>query len=253
MTGKARIAIAGTVGVAALALAGTAHAADGNVTAGGVTFIYQVDDAVQFDGPGCAQVFWNGTYQRPSEVGITVNIELRRRGSNSPETDADDVPSWSSVTTGTLSGEMCISDYYFDPSGGPFTFTGTLDATDDNDRTIATTTLPSATLPVRQNKARFNRLTVRSESKTNWGKVTGRVTAATVTKGRLGADGTVTVEVKQQGKWRHVIRLYPNEFGKFASGGELYTVRPVPKGAKVRARLTECGWCTNVKATTKAL
>ena len=248
MTGKARIAIASTIGVAALTLAGTAHAADGNVTAGGVTFSYQVDEAVQFDGPGCARVIWNGTYQRSTDVGFEVSVELRRRGSNSPITDSDDVRSWASNTTGTIGGDLCVSDYYFDASAGPFTFNGTLTVTDDYDRTIATATLPPATLPVRQNKSRFTQLSVRGQTATKWGAVRGRVVATTLTKGRLGAAGTVNVEVKQRGKWRHVIRLYPNEFGRFASGGELYRVRPIPKGATVRATLTECGWCTDTQS-----
>lgn len=251
MAGRLRRAGLFAVGAALLATTAAAQAADGTAATSGVNITYTVDDAVRFDGPGCARVNWNGTYERTSDVDFAVSVELRRQGSRSPETDYADVASWAS-NTGTIGGNFCVSDYYFDASAGPFTFSGTLQVDDPGGRTLGTTKLPTATLPVRQNKSRFTRIKVHSQSKTTWGKVRGRVTANTLTKGRLGADGTVKVEMKRNGRWRHVIRLYPNEFGKFASGGELYTVRRIPKGAKVRARLTECGWCTNTTTTTRA-
>jgi hypothetical protein len=251
MTGMLVTAAAGVTALTVLVTTGAVQAASGTAATSGVTVTVSVDDAVRFDGPGCARVSWDGTYQRTSEVDFTVGVELRREGSNSPETDYADVASWAS-NTGTFGGDFCVSDYYFDASAGPFKFSGTLHVDTLDGRPIGATQLPTATLPVRQNRSRISGLKVRSRSKTAWGSVRGRVTARTLTKGRLGAAGTIKVEVKQNGRWRHVIRLYPNEFGKFASGGELYTVRPIPKGAKVRARLIECGWCTNTMAATRA-
>jgi hypothetical protein len=207
---------------------------------------------VQFDGPGCAPVYWDVAYTRPEDVGFDVDVEVRQRGSNSPTTDGDYVGYYESDLTGNLSGNLCVSDYYFDASKGPLAFSGLLTATLSGGRSAGSVALPSIILPVRQNPSTFSRVRIKSRTPSKFGSIRGRVTAKTLTKGRLGAGGDVEAQVKVRGRWRHVMNLSVDEFGRFASGGEYYTIRPIPKGAKVRLRLTDCGWCTDARAKATA-
>ncbi len=240
-------AAAAAATVAAL-IAVPAQAGGGSGALGGVSVSYAFDDVALFDGPGCAPVGWSVDYQRPADYDLYVELELRQAGSNSPLTDVV-TPMYDDPDAGTLKGALCIDDD-FDPTGGDFTTTTTLTVEDDNLVEVGSVPLyGGSTVRVVQNRSKFVRLRVRAgATDAKPPRVRGKVTASTVSKGRLGADGSVLVEARVKGRWRALDTLDPDQFGRFAT-----TVnKRIPKGMKVRARLTKCGWCTDVLTTVEA-
>lgn len=235
------------VAMAAVALiASPAQAGGGSGELGGVSVSYTVDDVARFDGPGCARVGWSADYQRPADYDLYVELELRQAGSNSPLTDVV-TPMYDDPDAGTLKGGLCIDDD-FDPTRGDFTATSTL--TVENEDLVEVGSVPlsgRSTVKVVQNRSKFVRLKVRA-GHAKPPTVRGRVTASTVSKGRLGAGGSVLLEARFKGRWRNVDTLDVDQFGRFAST----VYKRIPKGTKVRARLTDCGWCTDALKTVNA-
>jgi hypothetical protein len=227
-------------------LPGRAIAGSGSASVGAVSASYSVPDIVRFDGPGCAMVPWTVSYQRPPGWDIYIEFDLRQSGSNSPYTDSAS-PYYSDPSTGTLTGSICVDDSW-EPAAGPFTLTGTVEGEDDNYRSVGKVPLPASQVTLNRNTSKM-RLKVKAG--TTYSKpatIRGKVTATTVTRGRLGAEGSVVVEIRRKKKWRELTRTYPDAFGAFSTT----TYQRVAKGAKVRAHLIDCGWCTNTKATTRA-
>jgi hypothetical protein len=246
-TGMRGIGVACTaVALTAGLLTTPAPGGTGSGTVSGVSVTYTLPDAVRFDGPGCAKIPWTVSYQRPQWWDFYVRFDLRQAGSNSPYTDYSS-PTYSDQDTGTLDGEMCVYDSW-NPAAGPFTLTATLEAENDDFETVGQVGLPASRLTVVRNPSRL-RLSVKAGTTyTKPATIRGKATAKTLTRGRLGAAGSVLIEARLRGKWRTVTRTYPDDFGAFAHT----SYRKLPQGTKIRARLTDCGWCSNAKTTTTA-
>ncbi|MEZ5184764.1 MAG: hypothetical protein R2720_03380 [Candidatus Nanopelagicales bacterium] len=233
-----------------LLVATPAQAGSGSASLAGVQVSYSIASQASFDGPRCAPVDWSVRYSRPYEYDLYVTVELRQRGSNSSYEETVS-PLYSDPDSGTLAGDsLCIGYSSWEPSAGDFVVSGTLEVEDDNYVTLGKVPLSGTfRVAVVQNPSKFTRLKVKAG--TTYAKppmVKGKVTAKTLTKGRLGADGDVVIEAKIKGKWRKVDTVYPNSFGRFST--TLY--KQVPKGLKVRARLVDCGWCTDAKKAARA-
>ena len=240
---------AAAVGVTVAALiAAPAQAGGGSGALGGVSVSYAVDDVARFDGPGCARVGWSVDYQRPVDYDLYVELELRQAGSNSPLTDVV-TPMYEDPDAATLRGALCIDDD-FDPTGGDFTATSTLTVEDENLVEVGSVQLSGrSTVSVVQNRSKFVRLKVRAGTRyVKPPTVRGKVTASTVSKGELGADGSVLVEVRVKGRWRTIDTLSIDQFGRFSATMS----KRISKGTKVRAQLAGCGWCTDVLKAVKA-
>lgn len=246
--GMSRISVACAVAGAVIGVLAVppAFAGSGSASVAGVSVTYTVADEARFDGPGCADVPWSVSYRRPADWDLYVDFDLRQTGSNSPYTDSAS-PLYADPDSGTLTGSMCISDSW-NPGRGVFTLGGTLKVEDDNYRTVGEAALPTSTVKVTRNASKVRLKAKAGKTYSNPPTVRGSATAHTATKGTLGVSGTVVVEARYKGKWRRLTETYPDDFGKFSTT----LSKQIPQGMKVRARLIDCGWCTDAKATTRA-
>jgi hypothetical protein len=250
MTGIARWVIASVAAGSMAMVTGVASAASGPVSIGGVTGTWSVPDVVSFDGPGCATVPWTLNYQRPPGFEIDLDVSMVQEGSNSPETDFGYISSTGRPDAGAFTLTPCVEDYDFDAGRGPFTLTGSIQVDDDDYRDLGTAQIGPVAIRVERNPARFVRLKAKAgRTIADLPVVKGKVVARTLTKGSIGADGTITIEAKVKGRWRKADSSATlDEFGRFST--TLWN--QVTEGMKIRVRLSDCGWCTNAKAATRA-
>lgn len=252
MTGMIRRIFVGAAAGSLVIVAGSGPvlAGSGSANLAGVTMSYTVPDRVSFDGPGCASIPWTLTWAKPDNRGFDWRLEVRQQGSNSAEDSDSDYQFYWDPGTGSATGTLCAGDYGYDPVRGGMFVGGSVTVEDNQSNTLGTVDFTQALVNIDRNRSRFAKLRVRAG--TSYSKppvVKGKVVADTLTRGTMGADGSLLIEAKYKGKWRKAdSSVYPDEFGRFST--TVYS--KIPKGIKVRARLSGCGWCTNVKATTQA-
>lgn len=242
---------AGLVTVLMAPMAAAGGTLSGATSHGSATVTFQ--DAV-FDGPGCLEVPFDLTYAKtPSEanrISLSVRLTAVQQGSNDPVTGSASSASYEDAL-GTERGDLFMCSSTFPDRGGPVSVTGTLTTTyfvNDSEQTVnlepagQLTIVKNATsmTPPRVTKGYF----WSSDSRT----VSGKAVAATLTKGTIGADGTIEIAVKYPGakKWVGGATAYPDEFGNWST-----TLNKAPKGSRLRVSLIDCGWCTDAQRIVK--
>lgn len=206
---------------------------------------YTAPDTVTFDGPGCASIPWTLTWSKPDTRGFDWTLEVRQPGSNSAEdSDYDYQFSWD--PGGTATGTLCVGEFGgYDPTRGPLYLGGSIEVKDDKSNVLGTAAFTQTPVSIKRNRSSFKSFLVRSGKpySSKPPRIRGKVVALTMTKGSMGADGTVTVQARRKGVWRTVGTASPDEFGRFRA--ELY--KRITVTQQVRAVLTECGWCTDTR------
>jgi hypothetical protein len=133
----------------------------------------------------------------------------------------------------------------FNASAGNYTATGVLRTELDFSRT-SSAAFPSFEVGVIRNKSSLGPIKMK-KSAFDLG-LSGTATAATVTKGTVGAGGEITIKIKKPGskKWVSGTTTYANSFGDWTA-----SLSPQKKGTQIQAVLTNCGWCTDATRTVK--
>lgn len=210
----------------------------GSGSIAGSTVSYAIPDRVSFDGPGCVHLPWSVAYVHPQDWYLTVDLELRQAGSNSP-LKASLVPMVDDPDAGTLSGALCIPDTW--DASRTVSMGATTTVSDPVGDQMGRLTLPTSPILVSRNQSAVTlRVTTRGRS-SPVSVLSGRATAQTVTKGRMGATGAVVLQVRRHGRWAQVGKAFLfDEFGRYSEP----LTGLLPTATKVRARLVDCGWCT---------
>lgn len=244
-----RILAASAMTLTMLTAAPAAHAAgSSSASTGEVSVTVNVGD-IAFDGSECVYMPWSvdwsfvpGTAEYAS---ATAEIELRQPGSSSSNSDTAFFYGDGAIA-GTEQERILMCPYEYTPEAGTFQVTGSLKSS--NYSTDAEQTVPLAPMTVNaiQNPTTLGPIKVK---KTRYGyTLSGTATAATLTKGVVGADGEIRIEIREpkSKKWKGGLQAYPDSFGKWStSTGKL------AKGTRIRVTLTDCKWCTNATRAAK--
>lgn len=231
-----------------LVAAGPVRAVDGTVEVQGLRVQYTVDPVV-FDGPGCARVPWSVTYLKQPRQEFHLQFLMRRAGSNATTTHDVSVQGWD-PDAGTSSGILCVPPDTHTAGGADYEVTGTVSVRTGYGPS-SDAVLPTGHVPVTVSTSRFQRLAVFGDTSSFYPSVRGRVIAQSLTRGRMGAQGDVVVDVRTRGGWRRIARIYSvDETGRFSQ--TLLMNRGLRPGMKVRARLIDCGWCSDATLVTRA-
>jgi hypothetical protein len=240
-----------SAGIAALSLVMAAPAsAAGSSTASTnlATVTVSIGD-IAFDGSECARlpvpITFTKTGGPADSVSMDVELEMRQPGSSMAETGSDYIglTEPASGTSSELSFTICPSSY--NPAAGNYTVTGTLRTEYDFSR-ATTASFPSFEVGAIRNQTTLSPIKMK-KSAFDLG-LSGTATAATVTKGTVGAGGDITIKIKKPGskKWISGTTTYANSFGDWTA-----SLSPQKKGTQIQAVLTNCGWCTDATRTVK--
>ena len=237
------------VAMSSPALAGGTFSGATSHASATVTF----QDAV-FDGPDCVDVPFEMTFAKtPTEadnIAVSVQIEAVQQGSNEPRTGTAYNGGYDKAS-GTERGTLYICPGAFPDSAGPIGVTGTLTTTyyvNDSEQTAALQPAGQLTLVKNPTTMSTPKVVRASSWSSDARTISGKVTAATRTRGTVGAGGTIQVAVKYPGskKWVGGVTAYPDSFGNWTT-----TVDKAPKGSQLRVTLVECGWCTDAQKVVK--
>lgn len=210
---------------------------------------------VYFDGPDCREVPFDATYAKTpttaEDITVRIQVSASQAGSNE-ESSGSVYSSYYDPASATERGGIYVCPSTFDDENGPVTVTGTLTTeyyVNGSEQTVELQ--PAAQMNLVRNQTSMSKVRVRKGY--SWDKesrtLSGKVTAATSSKGLIGADGDIEIAVKRPGKkskWVSGASAYPDEFGNWST-----TVSGIPKGSRVRVSLTGCGWCTDASTTFK--
>jgi hypothetical protein len=205
---------------------------------------------IAFDGSECVRVPVTTTYTKtggPADsVSLDIELQARQPGSSSADT-ASDYIGLSEPASGTrtqMGFTMCPSSY--NPKAGNYAVTGTMRSEFEFARGT-TASFPAIELGVVQNKTTMSPIRLK-KSAFDLG-ISGTATAATLTKGDVGAGGEIRISIKKPGskKWVSGNTAYTNSFGDWSS-----SLSPQKKGTQIQATLVNCGWCTDASRTVKS-
>ena len=227
-----------------LSLCTPAHAEGGTMSAGDVHVTIDVGPII-FDGEGCTDVPWTVTYLKPADDSIKVSWTLHQRGS------IDDSSDYTTLTSldpdsGTVSGTMCLLSWDHNPDAGPYVLSGYLS---QGLSAPPVASIPPVEIPARVSPSRFTRFSVHAETG-GMAVMLGRALARTSTGYSVAAGGHVHLDVRRHGVWLPVFILGPSKPGT-RGRFEVGLFDDVHRGEKVRARLVDCGWCTETSVKTR--
>lgn len=239
-----------TAGVAALSLvmAVPASAAGSSTASTNLATVTVSIGDIAFDGSECARlpvpITFTKTGGPADSVSMDVELELRQPGSSMAEMGSDYIglTEPASGTSNELAFTICPSSY--NPAAGNYTFTGTLRTEFDFSRGT-TASFPSFEVGAIQNQTSMSALRLKKSAFDL--SVSGTATAATVTKGKVGAGGDIVIRIKKPGskKWVSGTTTYADAFGEWSA-----SLGPQKKGTQIQATLTGCNWCTDATSRT---
>ena len=209
---------------------------------------------VVFDGPDCVEVPFDAAYAKTpttaEDITLSVELSAKQQGSNSPSTGSARA-GYFEPASGTTRGTIYVCPSTFEDAAGPVAVTGTLTTkyyVNNSEQRVDLQ--PSGQLTIVKNQTTMS--TPKVAKGYSWSsdsrKVSGKVVAATLTKGSIGADGTIEVAVKYptSKKWVGGETAYVDEFGNWST-----TLSKAPKGSQIRVSLVDCGWCTDAQKIVK--
>lgn len=241
-------------GVITLVSSVPAHAGgslSGATSHASVTVAYQ---DVVFDGPDCVETSFDVSYAKTpttaEDITLTVEMSAVQQGSNSPTTGSARA-GYFDPASGTARGSLYVCPSTFKDAAGPVAVTGTLTTkyyVNGSEQSVDLQ--PAGQLTIVKNVTTMS--TPKVTKAYSWNsdsrKVSGKVIAATTTKGSIGADGTIEIAVKYptSKKWVGGGTAYVDEFGNWST-----TLNKAPKGSQLRVSLVDCGWCTDAQRIVK--
>ena len=244
-------AVSALIVVVAAAPAQAGGTLSGATSHASATVTYQ---DVVFDGPGCVEVPFEMTFAKtPSEadnISVSVRLEAVQQGSNNPSTGSAFNGGYDKAS-GTERGTIYVCPDTFKDSAGPINVTGKLTTNyyvNDSEQTVPLQ--PAGQLTLVRNATTMS--TPKVTKGYSWSpdsrKISGKVTAATGTKGTIGAGGTIELAVKYptSKKWVGGATTYVDSFGNWST-----TLDKAPKGSQIRVSLVDCGWCTDAQKVVK--
>ena len=243
--------IALTASAAALSLVTAVPAsAAGSSTASTnlATVTVSIND-IAFDGDDCVRVPVPTSYTKtgsPADsISMEVEIEMRQPGSNWSESLWNNFGLSAATSGSTDEMTFLICPSSFSASAGNYKATGVLRTEFDFSRTTSAT-FPPFEVGVVRNKTAMSPIKMK-KSAFDLG-ISGTATAATITKGNVGAGGEILISIKKPGskKWVSGNTTYTNSFGEWSS-----SLSPQKKGTQIKATLANCGWCTDASRTVK--
>ena len=181
---------------------------------------------------------WSKTVADPETVSVDVELSMRQAGSSDALTSSAyfgyfDGPS------GAEASSFSLCPWSYEPSAGPFAVTGSIKSNFDFGSPSEAPLGPS-TVTVIQNPSTMSRLKVEKDEY-GYYTVSGKATAATSTKGRLGAEGTIQISIKKPAsrKWKATTPTSPDSFGDW----EAYLTDDVSRGWQMKAERDDYNWC----------
>lgn len=115
-----------------------------------------------------------------------------------------------------------------------------------------TAALTPSQLVINQNPSKMSKPKVSTKKGfVSYRTIKGNATATTVTKGVIGAGGSIALEVKKPGgkNWVEVSSTSADSFGAYSFS--YLSTKETPRGASFRLVIKDCGWCTSAQVTGK--
>lgn len=227
-----------------LASATSAHAdATGTAQTPRITVTYTMADA-RLDGSGCIDVPLTLTFTKSGSLewnSAYIELEARYDGQTF-DTDFVEFIKDSTPATGTISTTMLLCASDLPGKTSPITISGTLE--DGDEQTVS---FSPSTIAVVPNPSKFGKIRVTRSGQTV--RLSGAVTAQTITEGTEDAEGTVLIEAKPRGAsgWTTIGTSNVDILGEWKS--KALNGKRLPKGTQFRVTLTGCSWCTDATAT----
>jgi hypothetical protein len=228
----------------AVTTTGPAHAAEPLTAATPMASVSVEVGPITFDGADCAPVpvtvnYVRATLQR-DDVDLIVSLDLRQPGSN---TSYEIYPRVMVRTDspGQIKDALEVCPRTYSETSGDYVLTGDLFTYSMSDGATSKVDFASQRFSVTKNPTSIDLLKVTKERRGGL-TLSGAATAATQTRGNVGADSTVTVSSrKPKGKaWVTIASLKTDNFGRWQ-----VDLKPQPTGAQIRVELSGCTWCTD--------
>jgi hypothetical protein len=245
------VAFASAIGIVASVTPAQAEGVmTGSTSHGSVTI--QAPD-VNFDGPEC-EVFMpiDMTYTKNAEdVGLDIDLLFKQDGSNY-DTSASALVFGSDPMSGVpgniFGPTVCPGN--FDKNAGPIVVTGTLKTNLDFGSEQSVVLSPNGVMRLNLNKTVMSRIKTKkkSASKQSW-QLSGKAQAQTITKGLIPVGGAeITTEIRKAGqkKWKKGPSAGFDDFGNWK-----LSLKGLPPGSVVKAKVTDCAWCTDAQRRVK--
>lgn len=244
------VTVAAAFGVASIST--PVMAGSGTGTTANLSVTYNAS-AVAFDGPGCVEspvsVTYNKTGAVADDISGTVELAARYDGSSSSAT-RDTYIGYSLPSSGTVSDSyLFICPFEIFDNAGPMRVTGTVES-DVNFSQKSVAPVTESILDIVQNPTKLSKAKVKNTSGyVSYREISGTAKAQTISKGLVGAGGTLTLEIKKKGakRWTSIETTSADEFGNWEFG--YVTTSKSPRGSAFRVTLTECGWCSTAVTT----
>jgi hypothetical protein len=248
------VVFVGVASAVVLGITAPAHGADGSGATPNISVSYNIP-AVAFDGPGCVEAPINLTYTKSGaavdDVSATFEVDARYSGSSSSFSRSVYI-GYSSPGTGTVSDSyLYVCPYEINDNAGPIGVTGTVES-EVFTQTAVTAPISASVLTLAQNPTKLSKPKVKTVSGfVSYREVSGKATAATLTKGVVGAGGNLTLSVKKKGakKFVEVSTTSADEFGNW--NFSYVSTSKLPRGSSFMVTVSECGWCTPAQVTGK--
>lgn len=206
--------------------------------------------SIEFDGFDCVPVPLVVNYSRlPSvtdEIDLIVSLDLRQPGSN---TSVASYPRVMVVGNGSgeLKDSLSVCPNSYSEAAGSYVLSGELYTYSMQDGSDMSVKFVPIELGVEKNLTKIKSVKVTKVAK-GATRVSGVATAATQTRGEVGASSKVTLSVKKPNSttWKSFSPTNTDNFGRWNQ-----ELGKIAKGSLIRIDLSDCLWCTDAQRIVK--
>ena len=231
-----------------------AFAGDGSGATPNLAITYSAAP-LQFDGSGCFQapvtINFTKTGAPAGDISGNVDLEARYPGSNSPNS-ASEYIGYSAPASGTETGSyFFICSYEVEDNITTMDITGTVKSEINFTNEVTAQVTPSQ-LVINQNATSLSKPKVSvKKGFVSYRIIKGKATATTVTKGVIGAGGSIALEVKKP-KSKNFVEVSTTSADSFGEYSFSYvSLKETPRGSTFRIVVKDCGWCTPAQVSGK--